>query len=592
MQQLLSALGKTWVQKQRNNDLYWQLHNNYNVPEMVATLLSYRSDILIDNFNDFINPKIANLMPNPFHLKDMDKAVERIIQAIKQREKICLFADYDVDGATSAAILKKFLLFYGNDAQIYIPDRIREGYGPNTQALKDIQASGATLVITLDCGTVAFEPLQQAHKNGLDVIVIDHHIGTHENPSSIAVINPNRRDETSPLTYLCGAGVAFMLCSAIAITTKNDFLQDGKKYLMSLLDLVALGTICDVVPLIGLNRAFVKTGLKIINLQQNTGIKALLQVACITETITSQHLGFNIGPMINAGGRIGSSLHGATILSCKSNEIARQIAEELFTLNKTRAEMEMEIIEQAIIDIESINHSNLSHIFQYSENWHQGVIGIVASRVKDRYNLPAIIGSIITDEENGDTLIKTSCRSIYGVNIGDVVLSGVSKGLLLKGGGHAMAAGFTIKQSRVEDFIEFIHNKIAQDVAILKQNIVLPIDYNISATAVNQDLLDNLNMLAPFGCANQQPQFTIKDVIVLKIDILKETHIKIFGKCKYSGQTIGAIAFRAVGSPLGDAILTSKTKTISIACQISQNTYLGKTTPSIIITDIILSNVL
>jgi len=581
-----SATGCMWKQKKINEELFWMLCNTYDIPHFVARFLSARTDITEENFTHFIDPKIKSLMPNPMSLLDMEFGTSHIIHAIRNKKRIAVFADYDVDGATSAALLVRFFRAIDIKIELYVPDRVIEGYGPNTDALIQLKSSGIDVVITVDCGIVAFEPLAAAANAGLDIIVIDHHIGVQEKPTSIAVIDPNRYDETSDLTYLCGVGVCFMFCSAMIIQIEkhlpNINTSKLREVLMSLLDLVALGTICDVVPLLGLNRAFVTTGLKMINKMQNCGISQMTKLSNTSGKISAYHLGFVYGPMINAGGRIGKSTMGARLLSTNDEIEAISIAQELLVLNKKRAEIEQVAVADIIQKIGTEEHPE-SIIFEYSPDWHQGVIGIVASRIKDIHNKPTIIGSEIKDED-GNITIKASCRSIHGVNFGHAINLAVQHGLLIKGGGHAMAAGFTVSAAKVGDFMKFMNSQLQESITSNIKNRFIEID-NILTIQALHELPQYLEMLQPFGPGNNAPTVILKDIIVIKIQEIKEIHMRVTLKCKHSSEYIFGMIFKGKNTTLGNAMYANIKNTVNLACTTHLKEYLGKTSVDLIIVD-------
>lgn len=584
-----TSSGAKWILRKRNDQLYWLLKNSYNLSDTTSSMLATRGDFVNENnFDSFLDPKVKNLMPDPFLLKDMDVGVDYAIHAVKNNHKIVIFADYDVDGGTSAALMSRFFRLIGSCADIYVPDRVIEGYGPNSNAMIRLRENGADLVITVDCGTVAFEPLAKAAEIGLKVIVIDHHLGVKEKPESIAVINPNRFDEVTDLGYLCGVGVSFMFCASMCIKMEKLGLIDSKvkAKLMNLIDLVALGTVCDMVPLIGLNRALVSSGLRVATNRSNLGMSSLAGLATIpsSEEINVTHLGFRIGPMINAGGRIGKSDMGANLLASDDHDYVSTAANELYKLNKERMQIETVIIEEAVKKIESSDHESESFIFAYDQLWHEGVIGIVASRIKDKYYKPAIIGSLI--EHDGKKMVKASCRSISGVNIGKVIIEAVSKKILLKGGGHGAAAGLTVELDKITEFISFVNEKISEDIGIARVNRAMEYDYHLSLNGVNADLCIDISKLEPFGVGNPKPVFVITDLKILSIKVLKEKHISLFLKCESSGFTHKAICFRCIGTRLGDDILKSSGKMVDILCSIGNSFYLGELKTEIIIEDI------
>ncbi len=505
----------------------------------VSSILA-SSGMQIEDVRNFLNPSVKNLMPNPFEsFLDVEPAVLRIVKAINESQNIVIFGDYDVDGATSCAIFKKFFAEIGVKCQIYIPDRVKEGYGPNTNALLELRKKGADLVITVDCGTVAFEPLLKANEAGLEIIVIDHHLGVKEKPESIAIINPNRFDETSPLTYLCGAGVSFMVVVALNMTLrKNGFYKNKKEpSLLSLLDLVALGSVCDVMPLIGLNRAFVKTGIEVIKAKTNIGIKTLLSIAGSETEISEFTLGFVLGPRINAGGRIGSSMLGATLLSTESEEEALKIANELHELNAKRREMEEEYLNIAITKVESTKAFENPIICVEDAYFHQGIIGILASRLKERYSKPVAVFSRL------EGYLKSSLRSVAGFDVGGLIHKAHKNGLLIAGGGHANAGGLSVLAEKYDELQKFFIKTMQEEKTDFQKTLYA--SAAVSLNAINEELFHEVKKLAPFGNANPKPLFCIKNVAVVKCDVLKNEHISFILKDELSNKTLKAMFFKA-----------------------------------------------
>ena len=462
-----SILGTSWQQKSHDQRQSKLISQRLNLSEVLSDLLAMR-DVELENVENFLTPKIKNYLPNPFDLGDVEKGALHVIDAIKKNKKITIFADYDVDGATSASVFKRFFRDIGIDAGIYVPDRILEGYGPNKAALLNLKNSGTDLVIMVDCGTVAFEPILAAAEAGLEIIVIDHHLGVTQKPAAIAVINPNLLDEKFPHKDLCAAGVSFLFLVALNKKLREDGFYEkiAEPKLLDLLDLVALGTVCDVMPLTGLNRAFVDAGLKILTKRKNLGLRKICDLAGLDQKPTSYHFGFIIGPRINAGGRVGKSDLGATILSSENQSQIDVIADDLEILNKQRKDIEAQVLEQAVAMLEKGENGFSKDdpvIFVASKNWHQGVIGIVASRLKDLYNKPTAV--IALDDENNKG--KASCRSISGIDFGAEILNARAEDLLLEGGGHAMAGGFSVTPEKISDLHKFFCQKMAEKVAKL-----------------------------------------------------------------------------------------------------------------------------
>lgn len=581
-----SVLGKYWQQEYINESFVSDIAKQLSISDFLAKLIAQRVKSL-EEARDFINPKIKNLLPDPFHLLDMDKAVKRVTKSIKNNEKICLFADYDVDGATAASLLKNIFNQIRVEADIYIPDRITEGYGPSIGSMEKIRKNGTSLVITLDCGSVAFEALEYASKVGLEVIVIDHHLSLDNLPQAIAIINPNRLDETSKYKNLAAVGVAFLFSVALCSHLKKEgFFEQNNLLppnLINILDLVALGTVCDVMSLTGLNRALVAQGLKITKSRNNIGYRTLCDIAGIEEEINSYHLGFILGPRINAGGRVGKSLLGAKLLSTTSTSEALIIAEELEHYNNERKVIEFSILEQA--DTLAQDQKNNSLIFIAYENWHSGVIGIVASRLKEKYNKPVAVIALNGSEG------RASCRSIRGIDFGAKIMQAKINGILISGGGHPMAAGFTVKKERIKYLHEFLEAQISKDMLTLQEHLFENYSTELTTKAATIGLTEEVERLEPFGNGNPHPIFKFCNLYVLKADIINLKHIKIiFAPTRetYISSPLYAIAFNAVGTKLENIIMSSRPLKLSVFGVLKINKWKTRETVQLYLKDIIL----
>lgn len=495
-------------------------------------------------------PTLRGFMPNPSIFRDMDAAAERVAAAVIAGERVTVFGDYDVDGATSAALLIRLLRSLGLDPQAYIPDRLLEGYGPSGDALVKIAEGGAQLVITVDCGAQAFEALAQAADAGLDVIVIDHHKCTTELPRTLALVNPNRLDEDEGAAHghLAAVGVAFLLGAALLRTlrARGWFAPRAEPPLMELLDLVALGTVCDVAQLKALNRAFVAQGLKVMRQRRNIGLAALAEKAGLTAPVTCTDLGFALGPRINAGGRVGKSDLGVRLLTTEDVAEAEAIAAELDRLNGERRAIEAAVSEMA--DSLAAAQGNRAVVVVAAEGWHPGVIGIVAGRLKERLGRPALV--IALDGEIG----KGSGRSIAGVDLGAAVLAAKDMGLLIAGGGHAMAAGVTVAADKVEALADFLDQRLAADVARARDDRALLFDAVVSAGGVAATLVDALEAGGPYGAGWPSPRVAAGPVRVVKCDIVGNGHVRAIVQGE-EGRPIKTIAFRQADSALGQALL-------------------------------------
>ena len=556
---LISVSGKNWISKEFNSDDISFFKTNYFLDEMVAKLLSIRK-IKKEEIKFFLEPSIKNILPNPFILKDMDLAIDRTVSAILKKEKVGIFGDYDVDGATSTAVLGQYFRFLNISFEIYIPDRKSEGFGPNEKGFLEFINLGINLIFTVDCGTLSFEPVDFAKKRKVDVIILDHHQSEIKLPNAHSIVNPNRFDDRSELNYLCAAGVCFMFLVALnkKLRDQNWFSINSIKEpdLMNLLDLVSLGTVCDVVPLVGLNRAIVRQGLKVLKRKNNLGLKTLIELCNIENNITPYHLGYIIGPRINAGGRVGQSTHGANLLLNTNTQETFKIASDLDIYNKERQILESELLNKIL----KTNYQNSIDpvIILYGENWHEGVIGIIAARVKEKFNKPAIIISV------NSGIGKGSARSIYGFDIGTTIIGAVQSELLVKGGGHKMAAGFTINMDKINEFKEFVFSKFRSINMNLEEKKNYYFDSEIAPSAVNNDFFEKINLLAPFGSGNPEPRFIIQDVKLINSKIVGEKHIKsvLLGS---DSTTLKTIAFNSVDAEFGSYLLKKNIKTFNIA---------------------------
>ena len=577
----LSLSGKSWVLKNYNQEDINFIKDNYSLDEITSKLLSIRR-VKKEEINSFLNPSIKNFLPNPNILLDMEKATIRTYEAIFNKEKIGIFGDYDVDGATSTALLGNYFSELNFDHEIYIPDRRKEGYGPSIKSFNELIVKGAKLIFTVDCGTLSFEAINFAKKKNVDVIVLDHHQSEIKLPKAFSIINPNRFDDNSNLQYLCAAGVAFMFLVSInrKLRQKKWFLENKFKEpnLINYLDLVTLETICDVVPLKDLNRAFVKQGLKIIKSKKNLGIKTLLDICKIETNPTIYHLGFLLGPRINAGGRVGKCSHGANLLLDKNPKSSFKLASELDQYNKERQMLEKDLLQKVLNETKDCSKDPV--LLLSGKNWHEGIIGIVASRLKDKFNKPVILISI-----EGD-VGKASARSIVGFDIGSVIISATQDDLLLKGGGHKMAAGFSIQREKINKFKEFVFKKfktINKNLSSERSSFFL--DSIISPSAVNIEFFNKIALLSPFGSGNPEPKFVIEDLKTINGRVVGEKHVKstLVGK---DGSIVRTIAFNVADSDLGEYLLNKNNKLFNIAGKLSLNEWRGQSNVEFIIDDI------
>ena len=548
-----SVSGKNWVFKKFNSSDIKKYSEDYSLNEIVAKLLSIRKKN-IENIGLFLNPTIRNLMPNPLLLKDMDNAIERTYQSIKKSELIGIFGDYDVDGATSTALLARYFLSIDQRIQTYIPDRIREGYGPSVEGFNNLIKLGTKIIFTVDCGTLSFEPVKTAQSQNIDVIILDHHQSDLKLPNACAIVNPNRYDDTSKLNYLCAAGVCFMFLVALNKKLRDvDWFRKNainEPNILNLLDLVSLGTVCDVVPLVGLNRAIVKQGLKILKKRLNLGLKTLYDLCKIEHKPTTHDLGYKLGPRINAGGRVGKSSHGAELLTSNDPQRTYQIAIDLDKSNKERQSIELMLSEQVNSEVKNFQKDNV--LVLSGNSWHEGIIGIVASRIKEKHNKPTILISI------NENVGKGSARSIFGFDIGSRIIKAVQLGILEKGGGHKMAGGFTIKKKNIPAFRDFLIKSFEKSQLKSSRVADLYLDSVIAPSALNEKFYDEIEYLAPFGSGNNEPKFAIEDLKVIASNFVGYNHIKSV-LCGKDGSVIKTIAFNAKNSLL-EPFLDKKSK--------------------------------
>ncbi len=576
----VSVTGKNWVLKKFDQEKIVYLKDNFSLDEITAKLLALRN-IKKEDINSFLNPSIKNFLPNPNNLLDMEKSSLRTLEVIKNKEKIGVFGDYDVDGATSTALLGKYFDELKLAYEIYIPDRKTEGYGPSIKGFEELIKKDVKVIFTVDCGTLSFEAIDYAKDKNIDVIVLDHHQSEINLPKAYSVINPNRLDDKSDLQYLCAAGVSFMFL--VSMNRQLRLIDWFKKNsinepnLINYLDLVSLGTVCDVVPLVGLNRAIVKQGLKILKAKKNLGLKTLLDICKIESNPSIYHLGYILGPRINAGGRVGKCSHGANLLLNSNPKEVFKLATELDQYNKERQMLEKDLIKKILI--ESENKLKDPVLILQGSNWHEGIIGIVAARLKDKFNKPTIIISI-----NGD-IGKASARSIVGFDIGSAIIAATQEKILLKGGGHKMAGGFSINISNIEKFKEFIFRKFKNINEDLTQQKPLLLDSKIAPSAINLEFYDKVNLLSPFGSGNPEPKFIVENLKPVNSKIVGDKHIKsvLIG---VEGTSIKTIAFNATDSELGAYLLKKNNNTFNIAGKLSLNEWRGQKNVEFIIDDI------
>ena len=568
-----SILGNSWRGPTSQHDRISEtISQIIDTPIQVCQILA-RLGITPNSVENFLSPKLRDLLPDPFHLKDMDKASKRLVKALENMERVAIFADYDVDGAASATLIITWLRDQGLETTLYVPDRIKEGYGPNTKAFQHL-SENHDLIICVDCGTLSFEPIQRIN-NKTDVIIIDHHLGGEELPAAVAVVNPNRQDEASDMSYICAAGVVFLFLVATASVLREKGVQSPN--LINSLDLVALATIADVVPLVGINRAFVKQGLKILRLRKRPGLKALMDVSKINIPVNEYHLGFILGPRINAGGRVGMSDLGARLLSTTSDSEAEALAEKLEQLNQNRKNIESRVQDEALSQIKKIGVDK-SIIVASGDDWHPGVIGIVASRIKEKTNRPAFV--VAFSGEIG----KGSGRSIPGIDLGSLIQKLVLEGLIEKGGGHAMAAGITLSKKQLTPAFDRLAELINSRDITFQTTTDYYLDGLLMPNAATIELIDALDTAGPFGSGSPHPKFVFPNQNILFTKRVGTDHLKLtFGS--NNKNKIEAICFRAFNSSLGEVLENHSGKKFHLAGVIGKNTWQGRQTVQLIIED-------
>ena len=550
------------------------------LPEIVGRLLAQRG---IDH-NDapgFLAPRLREQLPDPSHLRDMEVAAARLVRAVREGETIAVFGDYDVDGATSAALLLRFFAAVGGRTRVYVPDRLREGYGPNTPALLRLHAEGARVVVTVDCGTNAHLPLAEVAAAGLEVIVVDHHVAEPLLPRAAAIVNPNRLDEESPHGALAAVGVAFLLVVAVnrALRRAGWYARGrAEPDLMGWLDLVALGTVCDVVPLAGLNRAFVAQGIKVARRNANPGLAALAAIAGVSEPLDAYHLGFVFGPRVNAGGRVGAADLGARLLATDDPALAADLAQRLDAHNRERRDIETRTLEAAIAMVEEAAQPP-ALVFAAATDWHPGVIGIVASRLKERYERPACVVAL------GDGIGRGSGRSIAGLPLGPAVIAARQAGLLINGGGHAMAAGFTVAAERLDALREFLVERLGDGLDRGRLVPELRVDAALSLGAAQAELISHIERLAPFGAGNPEPRFVLPAVRVVHTEAVGNGHLRCTLANPLDTARLRAIAFRTVGTPLGQFLAETRGAAVHVAGHLRRDTWRGGDAVQLLIDD-------
>ena len=579
-----SVTGKNWLFKQYEENYAKKIYETFHFNEMLSKIISIRK-IELDQIENFINPTIKKNLTNPNSIKDMDIATTTTISHIENKNVIGIFGDYDVDGATSTAVLAKYFKQIKQPFELLIPDRIKDGYGPNEKGFDVLINKGSKLIISADCGISSYGAILHAKNKNIDTIVLDHHQGDIKLPEATAIVNPNRIDDKSNMVYLCAAGVCFMFLVALNSKLRNNswFKHNNinEPDILNFLDLVCLGTICDVVPVIGLNRAIVKQGLKVLGKRKNIGLKTLYDNSKIKNRPNTYHLGYLIGPKINAGGRVGKSTFGTELLISDNQEKVDYLAKELNDFNEQRKKIEFELIHK--IENETKDSKDPILLVQ-GKDFHEGIIGIVASRIKDKYNKPCVIISV-----NGN-IGKGSARSVFGFDIGSIIISAVQNRILVNGGGHKMAGGFSINTNNIEIFKEFLIKKY-NNLDIKNDNLKnLYLDSVVLPTALNTEFYKNIEVLSPFGTGNPEPKFLIEDLKLANSNIVANKHIKAIFYSK-NNDVVKAIAFNSVGTVLESYLIKKNKITMNIAGTFISNYWNGKNNIEFVINDISVNNI-
>ena len=528
-----------------------ELGNAPSLGDNIVRQLLLSRGVAPQDIDRHLTPTLRNFLPDPSLFRDMDTAADRIAQAVLSGEKITIYGDYDVDGATSSALLIRLLRDLGVDAGYYIPDRLLEGYGPSGEALVKLGEEGSSLIVTVDCGAMAHEALGMAHDAGIDVIVVDHHKCSPDLPKTVALVNPNRLDEEDEAAshgHLAAVGVAFLLAIAVVRTLRNRSYFENRKEpdLLALLDVVALGTVADVAALHGLNRAFVAQGLKVMAKRDNIGMAALIDASRLKRAPACSDLGFALGPRINAGGRVGESTLGVRLLTTRDPDEAREIAAQLSALNDERRAIEAAVQEAAEEQL-AAQHNRAVHLVA-GEGWHPGVIGIVAGRIKEKSGKPSLV--IALDGQTG----KGSGRSITGVDLGAAIIRARSEGMLVAGGGHAMAAGLTVDSDQIERFADWLDSTLEGQVARATASREMALDLSVAPGGLTPELVNSLEEAGPYGVGWPGPRIAVGPVRLVKCDIVGTDHVRLIAAGD-DGKSFKGIAFRAAESEMGQALL-------------------------------------
>ncbi|OYW54306.1 MAG: single-stranded-DNA-specific exonuclease RecJ [Hyphomicrobium sp. 32-62-53] len=576
-----SARGYVWRERlmpeAQNTAL--AISQQHGLPELLGRVLAARG-VGLGDVPVYLDPSVKALMPDPASLAGMERVAARIADAIERREPVAIFGDYDVDGACSSALLSRFLSAHETPSRIYIPDRIFEGYGPNIAALETLVKEGAKLIVTVDCGTTSFETMAAAKKLATDILVIDHHQADETLPDVLGLVNPNRQDDVSGQGHLCAAGVVFLVLVAVmrVLRQRGHYAKGAvAPDLLGDLDLVALATVADVVPLTGLNRAYVRKGLAVMKSRENVGLRALFDAAGLNQAPTTYHLGYILGPRINAGGRIGDAALGARLLTTHDEVEAQKIAVLLDKLNKERKVIETQMLEEAFADADRrvTDNPDLPIVVVGSETWHKGVVGLVASRLVERFGRPSCVIAWEKQAGSGAQTGTGSLRSVAGVDIGAAVRGAVAAGLLQKGGGHAMAAGLTVARDKIGAVESYFGAELADASSAARARVGLDLDGALVASGVTDGLMDLIERAGPFGQGNAQPRFAFPSVRVKFAKAVGEAHLRCVLEAA-DGSRLEGVAFRAIGQPLGDLLQNTGGMPIHVAGALKRDTWGGR----------------
>jgi single-stranded-DNA-specific exonuclease len=579
-----SARGYRWVERLDPSRalVAAAISQGHGLPELIGRVLAARGADA-HTAARYLDPSLRSLLPDPARFQDMEKAAARFAAAIAKAEPIAVFGDYDVDGAASVALIERFLRAHRQVPATYIPDRLTEGYGPSPDSLAGLAKEGARLILTVDCGTTAGLAISAANEAGAEVIVIDHHQADEALPPAYAVLNPNRQDDLSGQGHLAAAGVVFLflVATARALRRQGFYGVAPEPDLLGLLDLVALATVCDVVPFKDVNRAFVAQGLKVLRLRHNQGLRALADAARIDAAPNCYSLGFVLGPRINAGGRVGASSLGARLLATDDDIEARGLAAKLEAFNAERKAIEERMLEDAFASADAALASDpgLPLLFLAAEGWHKGLLGLVAGRIAERFRLPSFVSSL-----EPDGFATGSARSIASVDLGAAVRSAVHEGLLVKGGGHAMAAGFRLERAKAERLIAFLRERLAGPVAQADRSRALAIDGALSAGGASIALMDQLDRAGPYGPGHAEPRFVFPAHRLSRVRLIKDAHLRCTLRAP-DGARLEACAFRIADTPLGELLLGGEGQAMHVAGHLRRSVWQGRESVELLIED-------